>query len=437
MNIKYKHMKYIFGILFTLLILQSNAQVPAPAGAQDKPIALMNGIIHVGNGEVIDNGIITIHDGKISSIGDARAVKIDLSVYEVINVSGKHVYPGLILANSTLGLVDINAVRATRDYQEVGEFTPNVRSVIAYNTDSEVIPTFRFNGILLTQVVPRGGIISGTSSVMALDGWNWEDAAYAVDGGIHIYWPSYLSAPKWWLGEHEWQKNEEYDEKTREIEEFLQNSWSYAKQDDPQEVNLKLEAMKGLYEGHKKVYVHADDKRQIIESVQMLKRNGIHDIVLTGTSNVYYVMDFLKDNDIPVLLNKVHRLPEFDEEDVDMPFKLPALLVEKGIMVGLIHSGDVQSARNLAFYAGTAAAYGLEKEEALKLITSNPAKILGIDKTTGTLEQGKDANIVVSEGDLLDMRTNKLEYAFIRGRAVTLEGKQQMLYERYKEKYEQ
>ena len=141
-------MKYLLGILYVFLTLQLNAQVPVPAGPQEKPIALMNGIIHIGNGKIIENGIITIHDGKLSSVGDARTVKIDLSGYEVINVSGKHVYPGLILANSTLGLVDINAVRATLDYQEVGEFTPNVRSVIAYNTDSEVIPTFRFNGIL-------------------------------------------------------------------------------------------------------------------------------------------------------------------------------------------------------------------------------------------------------------------------------------------------
>jgi imidazolonepropionase-like amidohydrolase len=432
-----KNMKHILGIILIILALQVNAQIPVPAGPQTKPIALMNGIVHTGNGTVIDNGIITIDKGKITSIGDARVVKIDLTGYEVINVSGKHVYPGLILANSTIGLVDINSVRATRDYQEVGAFTPNVRSAIAYNTDSEVIPTLRFNGILLTQVVPTGGIISGTSSVMALDGWNWEDAAYAVDDGIHIYWPGYLSSPKWWLGETEWKKNEEYEEKTREIEEFLQNSWSYAQQENPEEVNLKMEAMKGLYNGQKKIFVHADGKRQIIESVSMFKRNGINDIVVVGASNAYYVMDFLKDNNIPVLLTKVHRLPGFDEEDVDMPFKLPALLTEKGLTVGLIHSGDVQSSRNLAFYAGTAAAYGLDKEEALKLITSNPAKILGIDKTTGTLEQGKDANIVVSEGDILDMRTNKLEYAFIQGKEVELLGRQQLLYQRYKEKYKQ
>lgn len=431
------NMKHILGILFVFLALQLNAQVPAPAGPQTKPIAIMNGIIHIGNGEIIDNGIITVHEGKITSVGDARTIKIDLTGYEVINVSGKHVYPGLILANSTAGLVDINSVRATRDYQEVGAFTPNVRSAIAYNTDSEVIPTLRFNGILLTQVVPGGGIISGTSSVMALDGWNWEDAAYALDGGIHISWPGYLSPPKWWLGETDWKKNEDYDKTTREIEAFLQNSLSYAQLEDPEEVNLKMEAMKGLYSGQKKMYVHANGKRQIIESVSMLKRNGINDIVVVGASNAYYVMDFLKDNDISVLLTKLHRLPGFDEEDVDMPFKLPAILTKKGITVGLIHSGSVQSSRNLAFYAGTAAAYGLEKEEALKLVTSNPAKILGIDKTTGTLEQDKDANIVVSEGDLLDMKTSKVEYAFIQGRKVDLKGKQQLLYERYKEKYKQ
>ena len=290
-------MKHILGIILILLTLKLNAQVPVPAGEQTKPIALMNGIVHTGNGTVIDNAIITIDEGKITSVGDARSVKIDLAGYEVINVSGKHVYPGLILANTTVGLVDINSVRATRDYQEVGTFTPNIRSAIAYNTDSEVIPTLRFNGILLAQVVPTGGIISGTSSVMALDGWNWEDAAYELDGGIHIYWPGYLSAPKWWLGETDWKKNEDYDKKTREIEEFLQNSWSYAQQEDPEEVNLKMEAMKGLYDGQKKMFVHANGKRQIIESVRMLKRNGINDIVIVGASNAYHVMDFLKDND--------------------------------------------------------------------------------------------------------------------------------------------
>jgi len=428
-------MKNIIGIILITLAFNISAQVPEPAQPQSKPVALMNGIVHIGNGDVIENGILTFEKGKITSVGDARSVKIDLSDYEVINVSGKHVYPGLILANSILGLSDINSVRATRDFNEVGNFTPNVRSVIAYNTDSEVIPTLRYNGILLAQVVPHGGIISGSSSIMALDGWNWEDAVYTLDDGIHLNWPNYMIPPKWWLGETEWKKNERYDETVQEIERFLQNTKSYMMQDEPEEINLKLEAMKGLYDGNKKMYIHADGKREIIESINMLEHNGIIDVVVVGASDAYYVMDFLKDRNIPVLLTKVHRLPNRDEEDVDMPFKLPYLLTEKGILVALIQSGSLQSSRNLPFYAGTAAAYGLDKEEALKLVTSNPAKILGIDQITGTLEQGKDANIIVSEGDLLDMRTSKLQYAFIKGSNLQLEGKQQMMYERYKQKY--
>ena len=430
-------MKNIIGLILLTITIHVAAQVPEPAQPQTKPVALMNGIVHIGNGEVIDNGIITFEKGKITSVGDARSVKIDLSGYEVINVSGKHVYPGLILANSILGLSDINSVRATLDHSEVGEFTPNVRSVISYNTDSEVIPTFRYNGILLTQVVPRGGIISGNSSVMALDGWNWEDAAYVLDGGIHLYWPNYLNPPRWSLGETEWKKNEKHDETVQRIEKFLQNAKSYIGQSEPEEINLKLEAMKGVFEGSKRMYIHTDRKKEIIESINLLGRHGISNVVVVGASDAYYVMDFLKDKNIPVLLTKVHRLPNRDEEDVDMPYKLPYLLTEKGILVGLTQSGSLHSSRNLPFYAGTATAYGLDKEEALKLVTSNPAKILGVDHITGSLEQGKDANIVVSEGDILDMRTSKLGYAFIKGKKLNLDGKQQMLYERYKKKYKQ
>jgi imidazolonepropionase-like amidohydrolase len=430
-------MKHIIGILLLVVLLNAEAQVPKPAKRQSGPVALMNGIIHIGNGKVIDNGILTFEEGKITSVGDARAVKIDLTGYKVINVTGKHVYPGLILANSNLGLSDINSVRATRDYNEVGEFTPNVRSQIAYNTDSEVIPTLRFNGILLAQVVPQGGIITGTSSIMALEGWNWEDATYIADDGIHLRWPNVMSTPRWWMGETKSKKNENYDITVQRIEQFLKHTRSYINQAQPEENNLKLEAMRGVLEGKKILYVHANGKREIIESVNILERHGLKNLVVVGASDAYYVMDFLKDKNIPVLLSKVHRLPNREEEDVDMPYKLPYLLTEKGIIVGLTYSGSLHSSRNLPFLAGTAAAYGLDKEEALKLITLNPAKILGIDSMTGSLDQGKDANIIVSEGDLLDMRTSKIRYAFIQGKQLNLDGKQQALYKRYKEKYGQ
>ncbi|MBR9997867.1 MAG: amidohydrolase family protein [Cyclobacteriaceae bacterium] len=422
-------------LLFTAVT--AGAQVPEPAPSQSKPVALMNGIIHVGNGEVFENGMLIFEEGKITSVGDARNVKIDLTEYDVYQVAGSHIYPGLIVANSQVGLDDIISVRASQDHTEVGEFNPNVHALVAYNTDSEIIPTLRFNGILLAQIVPDGGLISGTSSVVALDGWNWEDAAYARDIGIHLHWPPMMRPPKISEGEIDWVKNENYDDQVQSIEKFLNEAAAYRILKDREPVNLKLEAMKGIFEGRQQLFLHADGKKEIVTGINSISRCGIKKVVLIGGTDAYYVMDLLKERDIPVLLDELHRLPGRDFEDIDLPYKLPALLQEKGILVGLTYRDELQSSRNLPFFAGTAAAYGLSGEEALQMITSNTARILAIDHLTGTLEAGKDANIVISSGDLLDMRTNRVEYAFIRGRKLNLKGKQQELYERFRRKYEE
>ncbi len=423
-------------IFWTLISAMSYAQVPEPAPPQKKPVALMNGIIHVGNGEIYENGILIIEEGKITSVGDARNVKIDLTGYEVFQVAGKHVYPGLIVANSQVGLDDIMAIRASQDHTEVGEFNPNVRSLVAYNTDSEMIPTLRFNGILLAQVVPLGGLISGTSSIMALDGWNWEDAVYVKDNGMHLFWPDMMRPPRELQGETAWKENEDYGSQVQKIEWFLKEANAYRSIGDPSPVNLKLEAMRGVFEGKQKLFLHADGKKEIVAGINLLQQWKIEDIVLVGASDAWYVMEFLKEQGIPVLLDEIHRLPGRNFEDVDMPYKLPYLMHEKGILVGLTYRDELQSSRNLPFFAGTAAAYGLPREEALKMVTSNTARILGIDHLTGTLETGKDANVVISSGDLLDMRSSRVEYAFIKGRKLNLAGKQQELYDRFKRKYE-
>jgi imidazolonepropionase-like amidohydrolase len=429
--------RMISGCIFWITIAgMVYSQVPEPAPSQTKPVALMNGIIHVGNGGIYENGILIFNEGKITSVGDARHVKIDLTGYDVFHVAGKHIYPGLIVANSQVGLDDIQAIRASQDHTEVGALNPNVRSLVAYNTDSEIIPTLRFNGILLAQVVPEGGLISGTSSIMALDGWNWEDAAYVKDNGIHLFWPVMMRPPRLSEGESGWKKNDNYDAQVVEIERFLNDARAYCSIENASPVNLKLEAKKGLYEGNTKLFLHADGKKEIVAGINVLHQMGIDDVVLVGASDVYYVMDFLKEQKIPVLLENVHRLPERNFEDVDLPYKLPYLLNERGILVGLAYRDELQSSRNLPFLAGTAAAYGVSAEEALQMITSNTARILGIDHLTGTLEVGKDANIIISAGDLLDMRGNQVVYAFLRGRKLNLEGKQQELYKRFKRKYE-
>ncbi len=410
------------------------AQVPEPVKSQEGPIILINATAHLGNGEVIENSAIAFEDGKITLVGDARIMRLDLSKYKVIEIAGKHVYPGLILPNTTLGLEEISAVRSTRDHTEVGEMTPNVRSLVAYNTDSEIIATLRYNGILLAQPTPRGGIVTGTSSIMMLEGWNWEDAAYLEDDGVHLDWPSKMFGARWWMGESTGRPNPRYDETVDRIKDFMMDAKAYSEVGSPNATNLKLEAMKGVINGDKRLFVHADARDEIIQSVSMLKSMGIPNVVLVGARDSYYCMSFIQEHDVPVLIDQVHRLPSREDEDVDLSYKLPAILYKEGIKVGLTYP-RLQNSRNLPFFAGTVAAYGLDKEEALQLVTSNTADILGIGETTGTIAEGKDANLIVSEGDLLDMRTSRVTHAFITGREVNLDGKQQMLYDRFKRKY--
>ncbi|HET8860535.1 amidohydrolase family protein [Marivirga sp.] len=429
--------KYLGIIALSLFSLAAIAQVPAPGEAQTKPIAIMNAYAHLGNGEVIENSVITFEDGIITNVGDATTVRLDLTNYKVIQAEGMHVYPGLVASNTIIGLEEIAAVRATRDQDETGEFNPNVRALIAYNSDSEIIPTTRFNGVLYAQTTPRGGRISGSSSVMDLDAWNWEDAVLRNDEGIHLNWPSKLSYPRWWLGETEWRENDDYDEEYEEVKYFFRDASSYNEIADPETPNLKLEAMKGLFDGSKSLYIHTDRAKEIVESIQFAQDMGVKKIVLVGGDEAYYVKDFLKENEIPVVVEETLRLPSRTSDPVDLPYQLPNLLHKAGIKVAIGQWGEVMQVRNLPFSAGTAAAYGLGKEEALRMVTLNPAEIMGVGDKIGSLEKGKIASIVVSQGDILDMKGNQPKYVFIEGRQVTLEAHQQRLYEKFKEKFEQ
>ena len=400
---------------------------------------IYNAFIHIGDGNTIQNGFVSFDNGKITDVS-SEDLDLESGTYNnflKINANGSHLYPGLILPNSKVGLEDISAVRATVDHTEVGELNSNIRSLIAFNTDSEVISTFRYNGILLSQVVPDGSFVTGNSSIMMMEGWNWEDAAYKIDDGMHVKWPRKTYPPSRWSGQTSFRDNPNYKSSVDMINKFLIDSRSYfnLNGDENKEVNLKLEAMVDVFNGKKKIYLHVGSREQIIESVQMFQKHGINDLVLVGANDALYAIDFILENDLPVLLNNLHRVPSRNHEDVDLPYKLPYLLQKEGVLVGLTASGSLHSQRNLPFLAGTAAGYGLGKEEALKLITSNNAKILGIDNVTGTIMVGKDANIIISKGDILDMKSSVIEYAFITGRKVNLDGKQQILYDRFKRKY--
>ncbi len=421
--------------IVTICVTIGNAQ-QTPAAQQTKSIAIIGATAHIGNGEIIENSLVTFNNGTIQNISEYTGSE-NFSEMEVINAFEQHIYPGFIAPNSTLGLIEIDAVRATDDEEEVGSWNPHIRSLIAYNAESKVVESMRPNGVLMAQITPRGGRISGTSSVVQLDAWNWEDAVVKKDGGIHLNWPNTLSRGRRSLGEETGLKsNPKYSSQIEEIEAYFKQSKASSNNNKGAQ-NLPFNAMNGLINNSKTLFIHVNDEKGIIDAVEFSKKHNISKTVIVGGYETYKLAAYLKENKISVLLQRVHSRPNNDDHDYDLPFKMAKLLVDEGVTVALETSGDMErmNSRNLPFYAGTTVAYGLSKEQALELITLNTAKILGIDANYGSLKVGKSATLFISKGDALDMRTNHLTNAFIDGRKISLETHQTELWKRYSKKY--
>lgn len=432
-------MKKFLSILFTawLAVAATAQETVYPAPPQAQAIALVNGTIHVGNGQVIEKGTVVFEKGKITAILTSGSAPANV---KQIDCSGRQIYPGLILSNSQLGLVEVPSVRATVDGNELGEMNASIRSIVAYNTDSRVINTLRMTGILLANVVPEGGLIKGSSSVVQLDAWNWEDAAYKTDNGIHIELPSLLNRTgrRGGFGRGPQPPGDPIKralEQIEKIQSFFREAKAYHAVEKHDKTNLKFEAVKGLFNKTQKLFVHCNIVKEMLVAVDFVKEFGF-DVVIVGGVDSYLIAGLLKQHNIAVILSQMHSLPTMVDDDIDQPYKTPAMLQEAGVLFAINDEDGSSRYHNLPFNAGTAAAYGLSKEQALAAITLNAAKILGIAGKTGSIETGKDANIVVSEGDLLDMRSNKILHAFIQGREVELTDKHKQLYERYKYKYQ-
>lgn len=434
MKVKKVFMKTIQSILGVMLITFAGIAQQTPAPPQSEAIVIEGATAHLGNGEVIENSLIMFENGKLTFVGSAMT-KIARKGKK-IRGQGKHVYPGFIAPSTSLGLVEIDAVRATKDQDEIGEMIPHIRSLIAYNAESRVVESMRPNGVLIGQITPQGGRISGTSSIVQFDAWNWEDAAVKVDDGIHLRWPNSFRRSRPSKGELPgYRPDEKYQEQVTEVESFIKNASVYGKA-VAKEINPAFAAMQGLFEGSQKLFVYADGEKEIIDAITLVKASGAKAVVLVGGYHAYKITDFLKENDIPVLVRHTHNLPVYVDEDYDLPYKLPKLLSDAGLLVGL-QNGEASNfqTRNLPFFAGQTVAQGLDKEKALQLITGNNAKILGIDESYGTLADGKSATLFIAEGDALDMKGNQLLHAFIDGREISLETHQTELWQRYSEKY--
>jgi len=433
-----KNITSFFIVMFLAALMPVLAQDDIyPAKPYNGLLFIKNATIHIGNGQVVENGTIEVNAGKIVRVGkDIATPSGDVKVFDA---KGKHVYPGLILSVSNLGLVEVPSVRATSDAQEIGTINPSIRSIVAYNTDSKIINTVRSNGVLLANIVPEGGVISGSSSVVQLDAWNWEDAAYKMDAGIHFRMPALFVRPNPFAaflgiaapaGDPVKRSLEQIDQ----VKATLREAQAYAKQTGVKETNLKMQAMQGLFTRKQKFYIHCDVVKEMLVAIDFVKEFDL-DVVIVGGSESWQIADLLKKYNIPVIINQMHSLPTLPDDDVDQPYKTAALLQKAGVLFAINDEDGQHRGKNLPFNAGTAVAYGLSSEEALSAITLNAAKILGISDRTGSLEAGKDANIVIIEGDILDMRSSIVTMAFIQGRQVDLNNKHTQLNERYKLKY--
>ena len=430
-------MKLIFSILFLFSLTFSSDQIPA--SDQDHPILIKGATLHTVSHGNLENAEIIFNNGKIISIGHNLSV---MNKIEKIDAFGQHIFPGLISAGSTLGLQEIGAVWATRDYAEVGSINPNVRANVSYNPDSELIPISRSNGILLALSVPRSGLISGQSSLMMLDGWTWEDATIKHPIGLHIFWPS-MNIPKLQSGK----KKDEHDKDMRlksiqKIDDLLQDSHAYLKLKDSGsssfEHDLRLEGMLPVITGDIPVFIHANEVRQIEAAIYWADRQNL-EMILVGGKDSWRVTELLKEREIPVIYTQTHSTPMRRFENYDQAFITPFQLYEAGVKFCISNSESpfqTPHIRNLPYHAAKAASYGLPFEEALRSITLSTAEILGVENRIGSLEVGKDATFFIADGDILDVRT-EVTAAFIQGRQIDLNDRHKMLYTKYQEKYRQ
>lgn len=408
-------------------VASAHPQVPRPVEPQ--PVLLRGGDLHTVSGGVLPATDLLFVDGEITAIGKdlaapAGAVEIDLR--------GRRVYPGLIALQTVIGLVEIGAVRATQDQEEVGDVTPEVLAHTAYNPDSEVIPTVRSHGITTVQVTPLGSLLRGRSSVLHLDGWTKEDAGVKLVDGLQLDWPAATVVESWWMPTPAEEQREAMAEQRRVLHRIFDQASAYAaavEAGHPVETDLRLEAMVPVVRGEQPLYVTADDYRQIVEAVELAVERDLR-LVIVGGREAYKATDLLKRHDVPVVVGSVYDLPLRDDDAYDQPYRLPALLHAAGVRFAIANAGS-WDVRNLPFHAGQAVAFGLPPEAALRAITQSPAEILGIADRQGSLEVGKSATLFVSEGDVLDMLGQRVTHMWIDGHPVDLDNRHKTLYRKY------
>ena len=403
-------------------------------------LLLTGATVYTVSGETITNGQVLMRDGKIAAVGKS----VSTNGAKEISLAGHHLYPGMIALNTDLGLAEIDAVRATLDIREVGEYTPDVYSWLAVNPDSELLPVARANGVSHFEPVPAGSVLAGQSCLMALDGWTIEQMVAKKFVALQVYWPSASldttpkessRDPKKWKSLEDQDKDRK--EKLQQLDDFFAEARAYAKAKEGTK-NFQIvpawEAMLPVVRGEIPVTIHADDVRQIRAAVSWAKTNGVKMILADGL-DAWRVADLLATNNVPVIFKHVFTQPQRETDGYAVNFSAPSVLTKAGVKVAFSGGGDPGGngslAKNLPYEAAQAAAFGLPPDEALKGVTLYPAQIAGVADRLGSIETGKDATFFVTDGDILDIRSN-VKRMWIDGKEVSLESRHTRLYEKYK-----
>jgi len=438
----------ITALVLTLAALAWASLAPAQdllhkAPAQDRPIVIENATVHTVSGPTLRRGGMLITDGVIDRLwrGDTPDLGPEYVNAQRIDADGLHCYPGLIGAYTMTGLVEVSAVRATRDYNEVGDATPEVRAAVSVNPDSTIIPVTRLNGVLTVGVVPAGGLVPGRASLIRMDGWTWEDMTIEDDMGLVINWPNMRVVSGFWVRTSEKEQRERTREQIGAITELFDTARAYlaAREADPTiKTDIRLESMRSVLSGETPVLIDASELEQIQAAARFVEEQGLRAVIVGGRDS-WLCTELLKRLDIPVVITGTHRTPRRRDSDFDEAFTLPQKLEQAGVRWCMATTGgsfNTPHERNLPYHAATAVAYGLDRDVAIRSITLSPAEILGVGDRLGSLDAGKAATLMLTDGDPLE-QTTEIHLALIDGRRIELRSKQTDLNEKYREKYDQ
>ena len=407
-----------------------------PGAPQKKPVALVNGVLHTVSGPVIEAGTIVFDNGRITELGPRMQPPPNA---DVIDLQGRHVYPGMIESHSQLGLTELSSTRATIDTSEVGLLNPNVTAATAVNPDSELIPVTRANGVLVALSAPSGGLVSGKASLLQLDGWTSVDMTLQRESGLVINWPASFRSSFFGPPSAGGAGGEAGGSQVQELRNLFTDAraWSKARTASPetQRYDIRFASMQSVLAGKVPLIVAADEAEEIQAAVAFGVEQKLQ-VIIFGGYDAESCAELLRRYQVPVIVSAVHRDPRNDHDDYDAAYTLPERLRKAGIRFCISGSArsETWNTRNLPYQAATAAAYGLPRDEALKSVTLYPAQILGVADRLGSLEPGRDATIFVRTGDPLET-DSQVTQAWIQGRVVDLNSRHTQLAGKYGEKF--